>query len=71
MSDNQDSSSPVSKPEEKLSKEDLQRVEKYLSSPIHQVERKPFKPWIMMLMLVLTVLFLSGLSLVISWFVIE
>lgn len=55
----------------KLSQEDLQRVEKYLSSPIHQVERKPFKPWLMMLMLVGTTLFLSGLSVLISWFVIE
>jgi len=32
----------------KLSPEDLARVQQYLSSPIHSVERKPFKPWMMM-----------------------
>lgn len=27
-----------------LSQEDLDRVQEYLNSPIHQVERKPFRP---------------------------
>ncbi|HEY9033303.1 MAG TPA: DUF3094 family protein [Pseudomonadales bacterium] len=27
-----------------LSDDDKKRVEQYLSSPIHQVERKPFRP---------------------------
>ena len=31
------------KPE--LSQEDLDRVNEYLSSPIHQIERPPFNPW--------------------------
>ena len=32
----------------RLSPEDQQKVEQYLSSPVHQVERAPFKPWLMM-----------------------
>jgi len=51
---------------DKLSAEDKARVEKYLASPIHQVERKPFRPLIMMLGLVAVVVSLSLLSLLIS-----
>jgi len=76
MVENKESMATVSteaqdKKKEQLSSEDLERVNKYLSSPVHQVERKPFRPWLMMLLLVLTVLLLSGLSLLISWLVIE
>ena len=53
----------------KLSPEDLARVQKYLSSPIHSVERKPFKPWMMMLALVSVVVILGLLSQMIAWFV--
>ncbi len=53
-------------PESKLSSEDIKRVEKYLASPIHQVERKPFRPWLMMAMLVATVMSLGGLSILIA-----
>jgi hypothetical protein len=28
-----------------LSQEDLDRVNEYLNSPIHQIERPPFNPW--------------------------
>lgn len=71
---NPDAKTPVAEtlseePESKLSEEDLERVEKYLASPIHQIERKPFKPWLMMLLLVGTVIFLGGLSMLISWLV--
>ncbi len=52
-----------------LSDEDLARVERYLASPIHQVERKPFRPWFMMLALVGVVTGLSLVSLLISWLV--
>ena len=52
-----------------LSDEDLARVEQYLASPIHQVERKPFRPWFMMLALVGVVTGLSLVSLLISWLV--
>lgn len=55
--------------EDKLSREDLDRVAHYLRSPIHQVERKPFRPWLMMLSLVAVVILLSLLSLFISWLV--
>lgn len=54
---------------EKLSKQDLDRVARYLSSPVHQVERKPFRPWLMMGLLVLVVVSLGLLSRLISWFV--
>lgn len=58
-------------PEEKLSKEDLDRVNQYLSSPIHSIERKPFRPFVMMLSLVGVVTSLSLLSLLIAWLVLE
>lgn len=45
-----------------LSEEDKKRVEEYLNSPIHQVERKPFKPLYFVLLTVGSVLFLSGLA---------
>lgn len=32
----------------KLSDEDLKRVDEYLSSPVHQVERKPFRPLLLL-----------------------
>ena len=38
-------------PEKKLSDEDMARVEEYLSSPIHQVERKPYRPLRLLLVL--------------------
>ncbi|NNC54375.1 MAG: DUF3094 family protein [Pseudomonadales bacterium] len=61
--------SPGDDPGEQLSPEDLERVAKYLDSPVHQVERKPFRPWLMMLLLLSTVAALSLLSLLISWLV--
>ncbi|MGB5324023.1 MAG: DUF3094 family protein [Pseudomonadales bacterium] len=51
---------------EKLSREDLARVDRYLGSPLHQVDRKPFRPWLMMLALLAVVGSLSLLSLLIS-----
>ncbi|MBT5923934.1 MAG: DUF3094 domain-containing protein [Cellvibrionales bacterium] len=53
----------------KLSPEDLARVQQYLSSPIHSVERKPFKPWMMMMALIAVVVVLGLLSQMIAWFV--
>ena len=44
----------------KLSQEDQARVEAYLSRPNHQVERKPFRPWLL-LAIILGVM--TGLSL--------
>ena len=54
---------------DKLSAEDMQRVERYLSSPNHQIERKPFRPWLMVFLLIAVVLGLGQLSILISWLV--
>jgi hypothetical protein len=56
---------------DKLSAEDKARVEKYLASPIHQVERKPFRPIFMIVGLITVVASLSLLSLLISTLVLE
>ncbi len=53
----------------KLSPEDQARVDRYLASPIHSVERKPFRTLYMMVMLVGVVVALGGLSMLISWIV--
>jgi hypothetical protein len=50
----------------KLSADDLARVQRYLNSPVHQIDRKPFRPWLMMLALLAVVGSLSLLSLLIS-----
>ena len=47
----------------KLSQEDLARVQEYLSSPIHQVERQPFRPLRLLLVLWLVVTVISGVAL--------
>ncbi len=49
-----------------LSEDDLERVAQYLDSPIHRIDRKPFRPWMMMASLVGVVTLLSFLSLAIS-----
>ncbi|MAT51634.1 MAG: dethiobiotin synthetase [Porticoccaceae bacterium] len=49
-------------PRKKLSEEDLERVNAYLSSPIHQVERKPFRPWLLLFWLWVVVTLLGGVS---------
>ena len=46
-----------------LGEEDLKRVEEYLSTPIHQVERKPFRPLLLLFWLWVVV---SALGLI-SW----
>ena len=53
------------KPEE-LSTEDLQRVEEYTRTGIHSVDRKPFRPWLMMLMLLVVVTLLSVTAIVLE-----
>lgn len=45
-----------------LSEEDMKRVDSYLNSPIHQVERKPFKPFYFVLLTVFSVTGLLGLA---------
>ena len=46
--------------EKRLSEEDQLRLSKYLQQPIHQVERKPFRPF---LLLSIILLIMTGLSL--------
>lgn len=35
----------------RLYPEDQKRVDEYLSSPVHQVERKPFRVWLLLLVI--------------------
>lgn len=51
----------------KLSAEDLARVEEYLSSPVHRVERKPFRPWLLLFWLWVVVSLLGGLAWLFGW----
>ncbi|WP_296249955.1 DUF3094 family protein [Pseudomonas sp. UBA4194] len=44
----------------RLNPDDQQRVDEYLRAPQHQVERRPFRPW---LLLVLTIAVVIGLGL--------
>ena len=44
----------------RLNPDDQRRVDEYLRAPQHQVERRPFRPW---LLLVLTVAVVIGLGL--------
>jgi len=50
----------------RLSPDDQQRVNEYLSAPQHQVERRPFRPWRMMLVLLVVVFSLGLLSLLLG-----
>ncbi|HIZ51424.1 MAG TPA: DUF3094 domain-containing protein [Candidatus Pseudomonas excrementavium] len=46
----------------RLYPEDQKRVEEYLNSPLHQVERKPFKVWWLLLAVVAAVIGLGLLA---------
>lgn len=50
----------------RLSPDDQRRVNEYLSAPQHQVERRPFRPWRMMLVLLVAVFSLGLLSLLLG-----
>lgn len=52
----------------KLSDEDMARVNEYLSSPIHQVERKPYRPWLLLLVLWLVVTAMGGVAVGFAWY---
>lgn len=47
----------------KLSPEDQEKVDRYLSTSIHQVDRKPFRPWLLMTVIML----IMGLLTLIAW----
>lgn len=36
----------------RLTPEDQRRVDQYLQAPQHQVERKPFRPWLLLALVV-------------------
>lgn len=46
----------------RLSPEDQRRVEHYLSAPQHQVERQPFRPWLLLAIVLAVVIGLGLLS---------
>lgn len=46
----------------RLSPEDQQRVKQYLSAPQHQVQRKPFRPWLLLLLVIAVTIGLGLLS---------
>ncbi|MBD9485390.1 DUF3094 domain-containing protein [Pseudomonas sp. PDM14] len=50
----------------RLSPEDQQRVDQYLSAPQHQVERQPFKVWRLLLVVIAAVIVLGVLSRLLS-----
>lgn len=52
--------------EPRLSPEDQARVDKFVSSGIHSVERKPFRPLRLLLFLLVVVSSLSVLSLILA-----
>jgi hypothetical protein len=54
-------------PGKKLSDEDLARVAQYLNSPVHKRERAPFRPGMLLLVLMAAVTFLSALSVWYAW----
>lgn len=47
----------------RLNDEDAKRVQQYLSSPVHRVERKPFRPWLLLFWLWVVVAVLGLVSL--------
>lgn len=50
----------------RLSPEDQQRVDHYLSAPQHQVERQPFRVWRLLAVILLAVIGLGVLSRLLS-----
>ncbi|QTF56353.1 DUF3094 family protein [Stutzerimonas frequens] len=50
----------------RLTPEDQQRVDDYLRAPQHQVERRPFRPWLLLLVVLAIVIGLGLLSRLLS-----
>ena len=50
----------------RLSPDDQQRVDQYLSAPQHQIERKPFRPWFLLFIVLASVIGLGLLSRLLS-----
>ena len=54
-----------------LSKEDMKRVSRYLSSPLNKIERKPFRVSVMFIILISIIIFLGVISRIVEWLVIS
>ena len=50
----------------RLTPEDQKRVDEYLRAPQHQVERRPFRPWLLLLLVLVVVTGLGLLSRLLS-----
>ncbi|MGE8410191.1 MAG: DUF3094 family protein [Pseudomonas sp.] len=50
----------------RLTPEDQRRVDQYLQAPQHQVERKPFRPWLLLALVVGVTIGLGLLSRLLS-----
>ena len=53
----------------RLNPEDQRRVDEYLRAPQHQVERKPFRPWLLLALVVGVTISLGLLSRLLSYLV--
>ncbi|EIK95175.1 MULTISPECIES: DUF3094 domain-containing protein [Pseudomonas] len=53
----------------RLNPEDQQRVDEYLQLPQHKVERRPFRPWMLLVLTVAVTVGLGLLSRLISYLV--
>jgi len=51
----------------RLNPDDQKRVEEYLQAPQHQVERRPFRPWLLLIVVVFVVVGLGLLSRLLSY----
>jgi hypothetical protein len=51
----------------RLNPDDQQRVEEYLQTPQHQVERRPFRPWLLLVVVVAVTIGLGLLSRLLSY----
>lgn len=51
----------------RLNPNDQKRVEEYLQAPQHQVERRPFRPWLLLVVVLVVVIGLGLLSRLLSY----
>ena len=51
----------------RLNPDDLKRVEEYLQLPQNQVERRPFRPWLLLAVVLIVVIGLGFLSRLLSY----
>ena len=51
----------------RLNPDDLKHVEEYLQLPQHQVERRPFRPWLLLAIVVIAVIGMGLLSRLLSY----